>query len=136
MIPLPRRLLRALLALLLAIGVVGARGVEQFERAGKVASGGARGVARVGIGVGVLQGTPRPDLSSVEGFRAAVLVVRALAVIDPASGGSSGIYLAYTSYAGAVSASAADPAAAKALPALLASTEAQPHLKAAGLELP
>ena len=74
--------------------IVTPAGAEQLARAGKVAPGGGRAVARVGIGVGVLPGAPKPDLASVEGFRATLLAARAVAVIDPAAGGSSGIYLA------------------------------------------
>ncbi len=51
-------------------------------------------VARVAIGVAVRQGEPLPDISSVDAFRKMLLDTRRLAVIDPAAGGSSGIYLA------------------------------------------
>ena len=39
------------------------------------------------------QGTPAPDIGSVAAFRQALLAARAVAYIDPAAGGSSGIYL-------------------------------------------
>ena len=51
-------------------------------------------LARVAIGVAVKDGAPKPDISSVEKFRAALTAARKIAYIDPASGGSSGIYLA------------------------------------------
>ncbi len=51
-------------------------------------------LARVGVGVGIRSGSPQPDISSVEAFKAALLASRGVAYIDPASGGSSGIYLA------------------------------------------
>ena len=35
----------------------------------------------------------RPDLSSAETFRDALLAAPSVAIVDPASGGSSGIYL-------------------------------------------
>jgi molybdate transport system substrate-binding protein len=50
-------------------------------------------LAKVGIGVAVKQGAPMPDVSTVDAFRAALLQARSVAYIDPASGGSSGIYL-------------------------------------------
>ena len=56
--------------------------------------GGAAPLAKVGIGVAVREGSPRPDVSTVAGVRAAVLAARAPAWIDPAAGGSSGIYMA------------------------------------------
>lgn len=51
-------------------------------------------VARVAIGVAVRAGDPQPDISSVSAFRAMLMASRRVALIDPASGGSSGIYLA------------------------------------------
>lgn len=51
-------------------------------------------VARVAIGVAVRQGAPLPDISSVAAFRKMLQDTPRLALIDPASGGSSGIYLA------------------------------------------
>ncbi len=51
-------------------------------------------VARVAIGVAVRQGAPLPDISSVAAFRKLLQDTPRLAMIDPASGGSSGIYLA------------------------------------------
>lgn len=51
-------------------------------------------VARVAIGVAVKRGAPLPDISSVAAFKKALLDARRIALIDPASGGSSGIYLA------------------------------------------
>jgi molybdate transport system substrate-binding protein len=51
-------------------------------------------LARVGIGVMVRAGAPKPDIGTVEHFRQALLDAKSVAYIDPASGGSSGIYLA------------------------------------------
>lgn len=66
--------------------------LDALARSGQVAP--ARTVlARVAIGVAVKQGAPRPDVSSVAAFQQALLGARAVATIDPAAGGSSGIYL-------------------------------------------
>jgi molybdate transport system substrate-binding protein len=51
-------------------------------------------LARVGIGVGARAGTTPPDIGTVDSFKATLLGARKIAMIDPASGGSSGIYLA------------------------------------------
>jgi molybdate transport system substrate-binding protein len=51
-------------------------------------------LAKVGIGVGVPLSAPQPDIANVEGLRRTLLAARAVAYIDPASGGTSGIYLA------------------------------------------
>lgn len=51
-------------------------------------------LASVGVGVGVRSGDAVPDIATPEAFRAAMLRARAVAYIDPASGGSSGIHVA------------------------------------------
>ena len=68
--------------------------LDELSRAGKVKAGSVKPLARVGIGVAVAQGAPRPDISSVAAFRQALLAARAVAYIDPQAGGSSGVYLA------------------------------------------
>jgi molybdate transport system substrate-binding protein len=60
---------------------------------GKGKVGGATSVARVGVGVVVKDGAPLPDVSSVEAFKKTLIAAKSVAYIDPASGGSSGIYL-------------------------------------------
>jgi len=54
----------------------------------------AKELARAGVGMAIKQGAPVPDISEVDGFKKALLAARAIAYIDPAAGGSSGIYLA------------------------------------------
>ncbi len=51
-------------------------------------------LARVGVGVAVRAGAPLPAIGSADAFRATMLNARAVAYIDPASGGSSGVYVA------------------------------------------
>ena len=67
--------------------------IEQLTRKGKIAAGTAGNLAKVGIGVVVKQDAPRPEISSVDAFKRALLDARSVAYIDPAAGGSSGIYL-------------------------------------------
>jgi len=68
-------------------------GMDQLTSTGKVMAGSATRLARVAIGVAVKRGAPQPDIGSVDAFRRALLAARAVAYIDPAAGGSSGIYL-------------------------------------------
>ncbi len=68
-------------------------GLNDMARAGKVDSGSVKPVARVAIGMAVKAGAPKPLISTVEEFKQAVLHASKVAYIDPASGGSSGIYL-------------------------------------------
>jgi molybdate transport system substrate-binding protein len=66
--------------------------LETLGKSGRVAGGGVS-LAKVGVGVAVREGAAKPDISTVEGFKQALLAAKAVAYIDPASGGSSGIYL-------------------------------------------
>lgn len=59
----------------------------------RVVESSAKALARSGIGVAVRQDAPRPDIDSTDSFKNALLAARAVAYIDPASGGSSGVYL-------------------------------------------
>lgn len=68
--------------------------LESLARAGKLAGANPTSLARVGIGVAVKQGAKLPDVGTEAAFREALLAARAVAFIDPAAGGSSGIYLA------------------------------------------
>src|ERR1700722_3531951 len=68
-------------------------GVDRLAGEGKVISGSRTNLARVGVGVMVKTGAKKPDISTVEAFKKAVLEAKSISFIDPASGGSSGIYI-------------------------------------------
>ena len=68
--------------------------VDDLVKHGKIANGSRVDIARVGVGVMVKEGAPKPDVGSVDAFKQAVLAAKSVAYIDPASGGSSGIYVA------------------------------------------
>jgi molybdate transport system substrate-binding protein len=70
--------------------------IDELVAKGKVATthGSRTRLARVGVGVMVRAGAPKPDIGTVEAFKQAVLAAKTVAYIDPASGGSSGIYVA------------------------------------------
>jgi molybdate transport system substrate-binding protein len=67
---------------------------EKLVRAAKLVGGTTTVLARVPIGLAVKNGAPHPDISSVEAFKRALLDARSIAYVDPASGGTSGIFLA------------------------------------------
>jgi molybdate transport system substrate-binding protein len=73
--------------------VVSPFAVADLTKQGKVAPGTSANLARVGVGVVVKQGAPHPDISTVEAFKHALLTAKSVAYIDPASGGSSGIFV-------------------------------------------
>jgi molybdate transport system substrate-binding protein len=67
--------------------------LSELARAGKIDAASVKNVAKVAIGVAVKSGAAQPPIATVEEFKQAVLQAKKVAYIDPASGGSSGIYL-------------------------------------------
>jgi molybdate transport system substrate-binding protein len=67
--------------------------LQPLVKDGKVLPDSIAPLAKVGIGVAVKAGAPKPAIGTVEEFRHALIDVRKIAYIDPASGGTSGIYL-------------------------------------------
>ena len=72
--------------------VITAPVVDGLMGKGKLAPGRVD-LATVGIGVVVKAGAPLPDISSLEAFKRLLLTAKSIAQVDPASGGTSGIYL-------------------------------------------
>lgn len=66
--------------------------LQELSAKGKVVAGTPVNLARTAVGVAVKEGAPLPDVRTVESFKAALLAATKVAYIDPAAGGSSGIY--------------------------------------------
>lgn len=75
------------------VAVMTPAAIEDAAAKGKIVPGTRRDLARVGVGVMVKAGAPKPDISSVAAFKRTLLAAKTVAYIDPASGGSSGIYI-------------------------------------------
>jgi molybdate transport system substrate-binding protein len=71
--------------------VVSATALEELEKAGDVRARSGAGLGRIGIGVGVKDGAPMPDISTPEKFKEAILKAKSLTYMDPGAGASSGI---------------------------------------------
>jgi molybdate transport system substrate-binding protein len=69
-------------------------GVDDLIRQGKVLADSKAQVARAGVGVVVRKGTAKPDISTPEKFKEALLGAKTVAYTNPASGGQSGVYFA------------------------------------------
>src|ERR1044072_6354209 len=69
-------------------------GIDTLIKSGKVTDGTNTSIASSGMGVAVLKGAPKPDISTPEAFKRALLAAKAVAYTDPASGGASGAHLA------------------------------------------
>ncbi len=67
--------------------------IDGLIKDGKVVAGSRADLAKTGIGVVVKAGTPLPDIGSVDVFKRTLLAAKSVAYIDPAAGGSSGIYV-------------------------------------------
>jgi molybdate transport system substrate-binding protein len=74
------------------VAITAAPQIDDLERQGKIA-GGRVVLAKVGIGVFVRKGAPRPDITSVESLKASLLTAT-IVYTDPSAGGPAGIYVA------------------------------------------
>jgi molybdate transport system substrate-binding protein len=69
-------------------------GIDSLIKSGKVIDGTNTSLASSGMGVAVLKGAPKPDISTPDAFKRALLAAKAVAYTDPASGGASGAHMA------------------------------------------
>ena len=69
------------------------QGVEGFLKDGAAPAGSAAQVARSSIGVAVRKGAPKPDISSADALKRALLAAKSITYSNPAGGGASGIQL-------------------------------------------
>jgi molybdate transport system substrate-binding protein len=76
------------------MAVLTPQAIDELIKEGRVVVGSRADLAKVGVGVVVKSGAPRPDISSVNAFKKTLLAAKSVAYIDPQAGGSSGIYVA------------------------------------------
>jgi molybdate transport system substrate-binding protein len=60
---------------------------------GKISSESSLTIAKVGVGVVVPAGTPKPRMGSIEDFKRALLAAKTVVYADPAGGGAAGIHV-------------------------------------------
>ena len=68
--------------------------IDESIKQDRVVSGTRTDIARTGIGVGVRDGAPKPDISTSDAFKRALLATPSITYVDPAQGATSGIYFA------------------------------------------
>jgi molybdate transport system substrate-binding protein len=68
--------------------------LEQLQTANAVITDTRADIARTGVGVAVREGAPRPDISTPEHFKEAVLAAKSIVYTDPSIGATSGIHVA------------------------------------------
>jgi molybdate transport system substrate-binding protein len=68
--------------------------IDALAKEAKVLPGTEVTLASSGVAVAVKAGAPKPDISTPEAFKKALLNAKSIAYSDPAAGGASGVYFA------------------------------------------
>lgn len=76
------------------VAIVTASGIDALIGAGRIAPGARTDIAISKVGLAVQRGAARPDISTVEGFRRAMLAAGRVAMSNPTGGAQSGAHLA------------------------------------------
>ncbi len=76
------------------VAIVTRGGATDLIGSGKIVAGSLVDVARSSIGICIAKGAPRPDISSADAFKRAMLSAKSIAVSKPVGGGASGAHLA------------------------------------------
>jgi molybdate transport system substrate-binding protein len=73
--------------------ILAAPAIDALLTSGALVVGSNTTIARAPIGIAIREGAPVPDVSTADAFKSALTAARAIALSDPAVGGSAGIYL-------------------------------------------
>src|ERR1044071_1171141 len=68
--------------------------IDESAAQGAVVAGSRTDIGRTGMGVGVRDGAPKPDISTPEAFKQVLLAAKSITYVDPAQGATSGIHFA------------------------------------------
>jgi molybdate transport system substrate-binding protein len=69
-------------------------GIETMVKEGRIAAGTPVKLAGSPVALAVKSGTPKPDISTPEALKQALLSAKSISYTDPAAGGASGVYFA------------------------------------------
>ena len=75
------------------VAISNANAVAELVEQGKIVAGSPADIARSAIGLAVQKGAPKPDISTPEKFKQAMLATKSLAMSNPVGGGVSGAIL-------------------------------------------
>ena len=75
------------------VAISSAPAMEDLIKQGKIAADSRVVVAKVGLGVAVRAGTPKPDISTPEAFKNTLLAAKSIGRPDPAQAGAAGPYI-------------------------------------------
>src|SRR3984957_19218182 len=76
------------------MAILSVSGARDLVASGRLVAGSVVDIAKSSIGVAVPKGAPKPDISTVEGFRRAMIEARSIACSKPVGGGQSGVHVA------------------------------------------
>jgi len=68
--------------------------LDDLQTQGKVAQGSIVNLGSSYVAIGVRAGAPKPDISTADKLKAALLAAKSISYADPAKGGASGVYFA------------------------------------------
>lgn len=75
------------------VAIVTAEGIEQLSGQGRIVPGTRSDIARSPMALAVQKGASRPDISSADKFKQAMLAAKSLGMSNPVGGGQSGANL-------------------------------------------
>lgn len=75
------------------LAVVSGPQMDALQTDGKILAGTRLDLGKTGVGVFVRKGDPKPDISSVESFKSAMLAAKSIGYNEPAAGAPVSIYL-------------------------------------------
>jgi len=74
------------------VAIVSGKQNEELQKQGKLLAGSGVEIAQVGFTVFIKKGAAKPDLSSADALKRALLAAKSIAVGDPARGGGASLY--------------------------------------------
>jgi molybdate transport system substrate-binding protein len=74
------------------VAIVSGKQNEELQKQGKLLTGSRVEIAQVGFTIFVKKGAAKPDLSSADALKRALLAAKSIAVGDPARGGGASLY--------------------------------------------
>jgi molybdate transport system substrate-binding protein len=76
------------------VAIVSENGARDLVGQGRLVAGSTIVIANSSIGIAVQKGAPKPDISTVDGFKRAMLAAKSIACSKPVGGGQSGVHIA------------------------------------------
>jgi molybdate transport system substrate-binding protein len=73
--------------------IAAAPAIEELDKSGGLLAGSRVKAVRVGIGVAVREGAPKPDVSTPDAFKKAIMAARNIVYTDPATPNGSGVVI-------------------------------------------